>query len=110
MAAFLEAFAEYGTVSHACRASGVSRATVYRHREDHPEFAEQWAAVEESVSDDLEPEAVTRAKDGSDLLLIFLLKARRPHRYRESSTVNHTGNLSLEHVPYTDASDAFTAE
>ena len=47
---FLEAFAEYGTVTHACRAAGVSRATVYRHREDHPEFAEQWAAVEDGVS------------------------------------------------------------
>lgn len=107
--AWLEAFGEYGTVYHACKAAGVGRSTVYRHRESDAEFAEAWAAAEEDVSDGLEQEAARRAKDGSDVLLIFLLKARRPQKYRDNSHVTHAGSLSLERVLFDDVDKALTA-
>lgn len=106
---WLEAFGEYGTVYHACKAAGVGRSTVYRHRESDAEFAEAWAAVEEDVSDDLEQEAARRAKDGSDVLMIFLLKARRPQKYRDNAHITHTGSLSLERVLFDDVDKALTA-
>src|SRR5207253_2000949 len=38
----------------------------------------------------LEAVAIKRAHDGSDVLLIFLLKARRPDVYRDNHRVEHT--------------------
>jgi hypothetical protein len=52
--------------------------------ESDPDFAAAFdAAVEEAV-EELEQIARDRAKKSSDLLLIFLLKAHRPEKYRES--------------------------
>jgi hypothetical protein len=107
---FLEAFRTYGTVTHACKAVSVGRRTVYDAREADEAFAAEWAAVEDDVSDDLEEEAVRRAKDGSDVLLIFLLKARRPQKYRENSHVTHAGALTLERILYADVDEALRAE
>jgi hypothetical protein len=70
-------------VSEAAAAAGIARSTAYRYRSSHPDFEEAWGGVEERVTEELEQEAVRRAKDGSDVLLIFLLKARRPNMYRE---------------------------
>jgi len=108
---FLESYAETGNIGHACRAAGVSRATFYRERARNPEFDElALDAIDEAI-DRLELEARRRAAEGvkrerwqrtgtdargrpiyerqtireySDTLLIFLLKAGRPEKYRES--------------------------
>jgi hypothetical protein len=108
--AFLEAFSTYGTVSHACKVVGVGRRTVYDARQVDEAFAAEWAAVEDDVSDDLEQEAVRRAKDGSDTLLIFLLKARRPEKYRENTHITHAGALTLDRILFDDVDKALGAE
>jgi hypothetical protein len=41
----------------------------------------------EDVTDELEQEAIRRAKDSSDTLIIFLLKSRRSSLYREKQEV-----------------------
>jgi len=89
---FLEKLRKFETVTHAAEAAGVRRKTVYEWRKNDPEFARAIDEVFEDVTDELEKEAHRRAKDGSDTLLIFLLKARRPAMYRENTLkLEHTG-------------------
>lgn len=98
---FLKALAETGNVSAAAKLAGVARQTAYEAKELRPEFAARWDDALEEACDALELEARRRAKDGaekpvfylgrevsrvreySDVLLIFLLKAHRPEKYRE---------------------------
>ena len=83
---FLEALANSANVLASCRAAGIGRTTAYKYRDQNPEFAKQWdQAIDEAV-DTLEAAAWKRARDYSDTLLIFLLKAHRPLRYRESAS------------------------
>jgi hypothetical protein len=106
---FLKTFAETGTVVAACKAARIDRSTAYRDRSKNPRFAAQWAEAEEAGTELLEGEAHRRAYKGfmkpvfqngkqvgairqySDLLLIMLLRARRPNVYRENSRVELTG-------------------
>ena len=50
---------------------------------EKPELAIRYRESEEESTNGLEQEAYRRAVDGSDLLMIFLLKARKPDMYRE---------------------------
>jgi hypothetical protein len=111
---FLEALAETANVSLACRLAGVGRRTVYSWRAADPEFAKAWGAALEIGCDALEDEAVRRALSGveepvfyqgtrrgtirkySDQLLMFLLKARRPEKFKNG--------------PASDGSRSFDAE
>jgi hypothetical protein len=98
---FLVAFAKCGLVAQACRDACVGSKTVYRWRQGDDVFAEQWEEIESQVNDALEAEAMRRAVEGvkrpvfhqgehvgdvtdySDSLLIQLLKARKPEKFRE---------------------------
>lgn len=110
---FLAALAETGNVLKSCKRAKVGRRTVYDWRETDPEFATLWDAAAELGTDALEDEAVRRATDGvtkpiyqlgkkvgavreySDTLLIFLLKGRRPKKYRDHIKIdaNVTGGV-----------------
>lgn len=81
---FLAAYAQAGMVTEACKVAGVGRSTAYRERQADEDFALAWADVEERSTEELEAEATRRAKDGSDVLLIFMLKSRRPEIYRDA--------------------------
>jgi predicted transcriptional regulator len=79
----------------------VSRAALYKWRNEDEEFGRVWVEAAEEGIDRLEDEARRRAVEGvdksvyyrgklvghirkySDGLLILLLKARRPHVYRD---------------------------
>lgn len=107
--AFIAALAGTGNVKEACAAVGVGRSTVYDRRLRDTEFAIAWVEAEDQSHDTLEREAWRRAAEGveepvfqggkqvgairkySDTLLIFLLKARRPEKYRDNHRVEHTG-------------------
>lgn len=98
---FLEILAECGNVSEACRAADISRVTVYELKKTDRLFAEEWENSIQESADTLEREAWRRAYEGveepvfyqgkqvalvrkkSDLLIIFLLKAIRPEKFRE---------------------------
>ena len=84
MPAFLTALANSANVRLACQAAGVSRKTAYAHRERSARFAADWESALEDACDGLEVLARKRASEGSDVLLIFLLKAHRPAKYRET--------------------------
>lgn len=68
---------------------------MYALRDRDPKFREAWEDALEHGSDRLEDIAHRRARNGSDTLLIFLLKARRPDKYRERSAVEHSGEQCI---------------
>ncbi len=100
-ALFLEWLSETANVSEACRASGIPRSTAYLWRSQDEQFAHAWDEANELGTDGLEDEAVRRGRDGveepvfyrgsecgavrkySDTLLIFMLKARRPDKFKD---------------------------
>lgn len=108
---FLEALRAAGNVTDACRATDLPRRTVYEWRDADAEFAAAWSDALDEAADTMEREAFRRAVEGvdkpvygslgrgagtgevgrireySDTLLIFLLKAARPDKYRERSAV-----------------------
>jgi hypothetical protein len=108
---FLEAFEQTGMVSRACEAIGISRQTAYAERQRNEDFAVEWHDVEERVTETMEREAYRRAVEGvtepvvsagkhvtdvqsySDRLLEFMLKARRPEKYRDRVDVKHSGKV-----------------
>lgn len=111
--AFILALAVTGNVSAACKKAKVSRQTVYLYKREDPAFAAAWDEAEAIYVELLEAEADRRAVEGtvktiyyqgipvgqerqySDTLLMFRLKALRPDKYRENSTVKHDGEMQI---------------
>lgn len=92
--AFLAAFAQIGIVAPAAAAAGVSRNAVRLATLRDPAFAAKYAEALETSTERLEGMAYARAiraESPSDLLMIFLLKARRPKVYRDNYRLEHTG-------------------
>jgi len=99
--AFLAAFRIECTIKHAADACDQDRGNHYRWMKSSESYREAFALAEQDVADELEREARRRAIEGvtepimyrgkqvhavqrySDLLLIFLLKGARPHKYRD---------------------------
>lgn len=98
---FLNAYRQCGTVKYAAKKAKVGRTTVYRWREESTRFAKEFEDAQEDAVQELESAAWERAKVHSDTLLIFLLKANRPEKYREKFEQNHTGKVVVE-VVYSD--------
>jgi hypothetical protein len=104
---FLLALAECANVTKACVTSGLLRRTAYRQREADEAFAGAWDKALDEGAGILEDEAVRRAYEGtlkpvfykgeecgaireySDTLLIFLLKAHKPEKYKDRQHVEH---------------------
>lgn len=93
--AFITALREGLSINGACAAARIGRSTAYEWRADDKAFAAEWDAAVEDGTDCLEDEAVRRAKAQSDTLLIFLLKARRPDKYKDRQAVEHTGEIEV---------------
>jgi hypothetical protein len=94
---FLAALDEGCSIAGACERAVIARSTAYAWRRDDPDFAEAWDSAVETGTDALEDEAVKRAKAGSDTLLIFLLKARRPDKYKDRVSTEHAGSIAVRH-------------
>lgn len=110
---FCKELAETANVSKSAKKIGVSRTRVYEIRKEDSVFAEQWDEAVDRGVDALEEEARRRAYKGtnkpvfyqgvecgtireySDTLMIFLLKAARPEKYRERHEVEHTGKVTF---------------
>lgn len=108
-AAFLEAFRKTGIVTVSAKAAGVKRQTVSMAMTRNPEFKAAVDAAGEEAADYLEAVAVqraTREADPSDTLLIFLLKGRRPAKFRDNYRLEHTGADGAPIVPAVAAQGA----
>lgn len=104
---FCEALARCANVSRACLEANLPRMTAYQWRARDEEFARMWDEALERGTDALEDEAIRRAHEGtlkpvyqggkkvgdvrefSDTLMIFMLKARRPDRFKDRAVVEH---------------------
>lgn len=86
----LRAYARTGTVKAACEAAQIARRTWYDWMQDDEAFAKAAVDAREAVADELVEEAVQRAKDGSDTLIIFLLKSMRRSEYGDKQTITVT--------------------
>jgi hypothetical protein len=110
--AFLAALETTANVSRACRMAHLPRQCAYEWRDADEEFAKAWEEALERGTDALEDEAVRRAYQGvlkpvyqggkkvgtvreySDTLLIFMLKARRPEKFKERIEHGVTADLA----------------
>jgi len=110
---FIDRLANTANVSVACAHSRMSRGFAYKWREEDSDFAEDWnkalnmglAAAEDelvrrAVAGVREPVYYQGARIGtmkrySDILLMFLLKAHNPEKYRERAEITHSGELLL---------------
>ena len=113
-ARFIAALGETGNVAEAARRVGIGRTCAYAARQADPAFADAWDAAIDDATDRLEAEARRRALDGveepvfyqgkpvgtirrySDRLLVVLLRAYRPERYREKTEVENRGKVIFE--------------
>jgi hypothetical protein len=83
---FLLAFEECGTIRAACRMLGIDKSNVRRWKED-PEFEEELHSARLAFAEMLEGIALDRIRNpssnrGSDVLLLGLLNANLPSKYR----------------------------
>lgn len=92
---FLAVLRNTANVRAACEAAKIDRRTAYRNRDENPSFKERWDEAIEDACDSLEAAAWLRAKRNDSTLMIFLLKAHRPGKYRET-TRNVNVNLTPE--------------
>ena len=91
--AVIAAFKNCANVTKACELVDIARATFYGWLKDDPEFKAAYEAAREEAIQVLEDEAIKRATiGGSDTLLIFLLKAARPQKYRDYVRQEITGS------------------
>ncbi len=103
MEAFLSTFAQTGNLMLSCRAANIGRSAIYDYLDrDVDGFAVRYADAEQEACEALEAEAYRRGVHGidkpihykgdrvdtvreySDTLLIFLMKGRMPHKYRDN--------------------------
>ena len=108
-AAFLASYPVAGTITAACDAVKISRTSHYAWLREDEDYREAFEAARDEFTDRLEAEAVRRAHDGwtepvfyrgaecgavrrfDSTMLIFLLKANRPAKYRETIRKEHSG-------------------
>jgi hypothetical protein len=81
----LDAISQGLTIAEAARAAGMARNTVSEWRADDPVFAREFEEAYAAGTDVWEQEARRRAFDQSDVLLIFMLKARDPARFNRKT-------------------------
>lgn len=88
---FLANLTEGWSVTNAADGIGVSRQALYKLRQEDENFADEWDSAIEEGTDRLEDEAIRRAMGNSDTLMIFMLKARRPQKYKDRVENQLTG-------------------
>ena len=87
---FLATLRATGNVMLSCQSAHISKVVAYRLKNNNQIFRKQWEEAEDDAIETLEAIARKRAAESSDVLLIFLLKAHRPEKYREVYRVEHT--------------------
>lgn len=80
---FIELLSTTGNITTSALGAGISRAAVYNLIERDAAFSQRVNEAKEESVEHLEAIARQRAEKSSDLLLIFLLRALKPEKYRE---------------------------
>lgn len=111
---FLKVLATVGHISAACKAIKISTVAVHYWRRDDPEFDAKLLAAQEAYEGMLTEEATRRAVKGvekaifnkegeqigveikySDTLLIFLLKAVNPEKFRDKLILTNESDQEI---------------
>ena len=111
---FLQAVIDnVGNITAACVSAGFSKRAAYEWREVDAEFKQAWDDAVELTTEALEQEVYRRARNGceepvfyqgkmcgtilrySDTLAMFILKARKPAKYREKHEVSNPDGSPL---------------
>ena len=100
MEIFLKAYEEWGTIRKSCEVAGISRDAYLRWRIEDLEFVRRFDSVKEAFAESLESIAFERVKNpdkgkGSDVLLLGLLNANMPAKYRPQIAVNEDSAKEL---------------
>lgn len=90
----LEAYVSCGVIGLACDKAGVRRKLHQEWLEKHPSYKVRFEEMRERFVDGLESVAIQRAKDKSDSLLMFLLKAEKREKYGDKADVALSGQLA----------------
>ena len=107
---FLKAYTVSGSVWFAASEARIGRSTHYHWMKTDQEYAKAFEEAQDECAERLEAEANKRATSGpkpSDVLLMFLLKGLKPHKYRDRYDMNvsgglaHTGQIVIQ-LPPTD--------
>lgn len=95
----LEALVKSGNNTIAAQHAGIERTTITRECRRDKKFDADCLAARDAYADVLEAILDDRIKNDKDkmgaILLMFSLKANRPDKYRELSTVKHEGNIRI---------------
>jgi len=91
---------EYGTIRKACEVSGIPRKTYDVWNRDDPEFSQAMDLARRSFAESLEELALERVRNpekgkGSDVLLLGLLNANMPHKFRPQLALNEDSAKEL---------------
>jgi hypothetical protein len=97
---FLAALAEWGTIHKACRVLDMTRHVYRTWVAEDPGFSGRVDAAKTEFGESLEDIALDRIKNpdkgkGSDILLIGLLNANLPHKYRPAAALDHDSAKDL---------------
>lgn len=106
---WLRAYRRGLTIGEACRSVDIGRATFYAWKELDEAFRGAIESAYEDSTDALEQECYKRAMNRSDILLMFILKKRKPE-YRERWEGHLTQDIqtkmidpaTLKHMPTSD--------
>lgn len=111
---FLKHISEGLHVRDACKLAKVDHVMPYRERDNNEAFRIAWEEAGKIGTKALESEAARRAYHGtlkpvyqkgmrvgqireySDTLLMFLLKGRKPKKYRDNVNVKHSGSTAVK--------------
>jgi len=95
---FFSVLEQTGNITTACAGSGIARKTIYNYINSDPEFKTRVDDAKETAIEHLEGIALERARGGSDVLLMFLLKSLRPERYRDNPKYINQNNVVNDFV------------
>lgn len=96
---FIKSMGEWGNVTFACKQVRVARAIAYEHKVAFPNFSQMWDDAKEEATDLLELEARKRALKSSDMLMMFMLNAERPDKFKRPSKIDHTVTARTDLTP-----------
>ena len=99
-AVFVDAMGEWGTVKKACELAGVSRQTYIWWRQVDPDFVQSVDLARQVFAEALEEIALERVKNpdknrGSDVLLLGLLNANMPSKFRPQTAMSEDSAKEL---------------
>lgn len=81
---FLITYSRTGNITASCERAGVAPRLIRDWLSKDPKFKAKFDEMQEKFIDSLEMVAVQRAMDKSDTLLLALLKANRPTKFRDN--------------------------